>query len=216
VRRPLRAALATLVLVAGALATCAVAPRFTGITLPGQPAWDFTLTDQHGAPFHLAAQRGRVVVLFFGYTHCPDVCPATMAQLARAYRTLTPAERARVTVAFVTIDPVRDTRAVLTRWVALFEPHFVALTGSAGELIPVYYAYHVDHTRIPASSGTGYLLEHTSAIFLIDPDGRLRVLHGWQDTAGAIAADVRALLAGAPATGDEPVTRATAASRSSR
>jgi protein SCO1/2 len=187
-------ALAALLVFPGTPAGSAATPRFTGITLPGQPAWDFTLTDQHGAPFHLAAQRGRVVVLFFGYTHCPDVCPATMAQLARVERTLTPAERARITVAFVTIDPVRDTPAVLSRWVALFDPHFVALTGSAGELIPVYYAYHVDHTRIPDKAGTGYLLEHTSAIFLIDPDGRLRVLHDWQDTADAIAADVRALL----------------------
>jgi len=194
VTRRFRAALAAGALLASALAGCAHPSPFTGVTLRGKPAADFTLTDQHGAPFRLDAQRGRVVVLFFGYTHCPDVCPATMAQLARVYHTLDDAQRARTTVAFVTIDPRRDTRTVLRRWVDLFDPRFEALGGSEAALDPVYAAYHEYHSRIPGSRGTGYLMAHTGIVYLIDPAGRLRVLHSWQDPADKIAADVRTLL----------------------
>jgi protein SCO1/2 len=192
--RRLCTALALLGLVGTALAGCARTPHFTGVTLRGKPAADFTLTDQHGTPFRLDAQRGRVVILFFGYTHCPDVCPATMAQLARVYHTLTPTERAQVRVAFVTIDPQRDTRAVLGRWIDLFDAHFEALTGSEVALDPIYHAYGEYHTRQPGTSASGYLMAHTGAVYLIDPQGRLRVLHGWQDPAANVAADVRALL----------------------
>ena len=176
------------------LAACAHTAHFTGTTLTPKPAYDFTLTDQNGRPFRLADQRGREVILFFGYTPCPDVCPATMAQLARVDRTLTPAQRARVRVAFVTVDPQRDPPAVLKRYIDLFDPSFVGLTGTEAQLDPVFDAYHVWHQRIPGTNATGYLMAHSGSVYLIDPAGRLRVLHDWTDPAPAIASDVKELL----------------------
>jgi protein SCO1/2 len=164
------------------------------MTLPAKPAPGFTLTDQDGKPFSLAGQHGREVILFFGYTHCPDVCPATMAQLAHVYRALSPAQRARVRVAFVTVDPQRDDPRTLKRYVDLFDPAFVGLTGSEAALDPVYGAYHVWHQRIPGSHGSGYLVAHGGSVYLIDPNGDLRVLHDWTDSARSIASDVKELL----------------------
>jgi protein SCO1/2 len=180
--------------VALALAACAPGVHFAGTTLAPKPAYDFTLTDQNGRPFRLADQRGREVILFFGYTHCPDVCPATMAQLARVDRTLTPAQRARVRVALVTVDPQRDPPAVLKRYVDLFDPSFIGLTGTPAQLEPVFEAYHVWHQRLPGTNATGYLMAHSGSVYLIDPAGRLRVLHDWTDPAPAIASDVKELL----------------------
>lgn len=179
------------------LAACArhAPEHFTGTALtPVAPAPSFTLTDQNGRPFVLADQHGREVVLFFGYTHCPDVCPATMAQLARMMRLLTPEQRKRVTVAFVTVDPQRDDPRTLHRYVALFDPSFAGLTGTEKQLEPVYDAYHVWHQKLKGSAATGYLVAHGSAVYLIDPRGDLRVLHDWQDPAAAIASDVKELL----------------------
>jgi protein SCO1/2 len=188
-----------LVALAAALALTACAHRaehFTGTALvPAKPAPNFTLTDQNGKRFSLADQHGREVVLFFGYTHCPDVCPATMAQLARVYRELTPAQRQRVEVAFITVDPARDGPPALKRYVNLFNPAFVGLTGSEAELAPVFDAYHVWHQKLAGTKASGYLVAHGGSVYLIDPSGALRVLHDWQDPASAIAADVKELLA---------------------
>ena len=168
--------------------------HLTGTAVGEKPAPDFTLTDQHGRPFHLGDQRGREVVLFFGYTHCPDICPATMAQLAHIYRALTPQQRSRVEVAFVTVDPDRDDPATLAKYVNLFNPAFVALTGTEQELDPVYSAYHVWHQKLRGTKASGYLVAHGGLVYIIDPNGALRVLHDWQDPAGAIASDMKALL----------------------
>ncbi len=193
---PLRAlaALASLVLVAP-LPACAHGPaqHFSGMALPAKPAPDFTLTDQDGRSFRLSDQHGRVVVLFFGYTHCPDVCPATMAQLAKVYRGLSPAQRARVRVAFVTVDPQRDDPRALKRYVDLFDGAFIGLTGSESALDPVYAAYHVFHQRLPGK-GSAYLVTHGSSVYLIGPNGDLRVLHDWDDPEPSFAADVKELL----------------------
>jgi len=180
---------------AAALAGCAhSAQHFTGTALPARPAPDFTLTDQNGRPFHLAGQHGREVVLFFGYTHCPDVCPATMAALAKVYHALKPAQRADVRVAFVTVDPQRDDPRTLKRYVALFDPAFVGLTGSDDALEPVYRAYHIYHQRLPGTRASGYLVAHSGSVYLIDPQGDLRVLHDWTDSVPSIASDVKELL----------------------
>lgn len=155
---------------------------------------DFTLTDQDGKPFALADQRGNEVALFFGYTHCPDVCPTTMANLAGIVRDLTTAERQRVHVAFVTVDPDRDHPATLRKYVRLFNPTFYGLTGSEQQLDPVYQAYNVWHSKLPGSAATGYLVAHGSTIYLIDPRGQLRVMHDWNDSPQAIIHDIKELL----------------------
>lgn len=187
------------VVFAAALALAACAHRapahFTGTPLPAKPAPAIALVDDHGKPFRLADQRGRAVVLFFGYTHCPDVCPATMAQLAKAYRELSPAQRERVEIAFVTVDPERDDPKTLARYVALFNPAFVGLTGTRRQLEPVYDAYHVWHQKLAGTKASGYLVAHGGSVYLIDPRGDLRVLHDWRDDAAGIASDLKELLA---------------------
>jgi protein SCO1/2 len=155
---------------------------------------DFTLTDQHGRPFKLSQYRGRVVVLFFGYAHCPDVCPTTLANLAHARSALGAAGR-NVTVAFVTVDPQRDTPAVLRSFVALFDRSFVGLTGTPAQLAPVYRAYHVTHSIVPApASAAGYDVSHTSLVYFIGRDGRLRGYGDWTDPPDTFEQSLRELL----------------------
>lgn len=155
---------------------------------------DFTLTDQAGRPFTLSSERGRIVVLFFGYTHCSDVCPTTLASLARARSALGSAGR-NVTVAFVTVDPERDTARVLGRFVALFDRSFVGLTGTPAQLARVYRAYHVTHRIVAApSSASGYDVEHTSLVYFIGRDGRLRGYGDWTDPPKTFEQSLRELL----------------------
>jgi protein SCO1/2 len=168
-------------------------PAFAGTPADGAPAPDFVLQDQDGKPFTLAAQHGNAVVLFFGYAHCPDVCPTTLANLERAKHLLGPQAQAHVTVAFVTVDPDRDTQHVLKRYVALFDPAFYGLTGDTAALDGVYGSYHVWHQKLPSKDSGDYLMAHTSEIYLIDPDGRLRVFHDYTDTPAAIAHDLEIL-----------------------
>jgi protein SCO1/2 len=195
VRAGVRLALVAAALLAPVACAHRAPQHFTGTVVPTKPATDFRLTDQNGRAFDLAGERGHAVILFFGYTHCPDVCPATMAQLSRVYHTLSPAQREHVRVVFVTVDPQRDDPAALKRYVDLFDPTFVGLTGTPAQLAPVYDAYHVWHQRLRGTKASGYLVAHGSSIYLIDPAGDLRVLHDWQDPASAIAGDVKQLLA---------------------
>ena len=160
-------------------------------SLPGPQA---ALIDQDGRPFRLAAQRGKEVVLFFGYAHCPDICPTALAKLAKADRMLG-ADAQNVTVAFVTVDPERDTVAALKKYVALFNPHFYGLTGSQSALGTFYAAYHVWHQKLPNhGSAAGYLMAHSSSIYMLDRNGDLRVIHDWNDTPDVLAHDMKALL----------------------
>jgi protein SCO1 len=157
----------------------------------GSLAPDFTLTDQSGRPFHLSDLRGHAVALFFGYTHCPDVCPTTLAALARAKRKLG-MDGARFAVVFVTVDPRRDTTAVVGKYVHLFDPSFIGLTGTEAQLAPVYAAYKVYHQALPAhGSAAGYLVVHSSTVDLIGPHGRIRGFGDWSDTPDELAAAVK-------------------------
>jgi protein SCO1/2 len=149
---------------------------------------DFTLTDQDGRPFTLSAQRGHPVVLFFGYTHCPDTCPTTLAHLARALRSPRAPQDARV--AFVSVDPDRDSPTVLKRYVALFDPRFYGLTGSAKALDLVETAYHTWHERLPAKHGGDYEVAHGAAIYFIDRRGTLRGIGDWSDDTPALRSDL--------------------------
>jgi protein SCO1/2 len=157
----------------------------------GPAAPDFTLTDQGGRPFRLSALRGHTVALFFGYTHCPDVCPTTLAALARAKRKLG-AAGARFDVVFVTVDPRRDTPAVVGRYVKLFDPSFIGLSGTDAALAPIYAEYKVYHQALPArGSAAGYLVAHSSTVDFIGPRGRIRGFGDWSDTPGELAAEVK-------------------------
>ena len=157
----------------------------------GSPAPDFALTDEHGHTFRLSDLRGRPVALFFGYTHCPDVCPTTLAALARAKRRLG-ADGDRFAVVFVTVDPRRDTAAVVGKYARLFDPSFIGLSGTEAQLAPIYAAYRVYHQELPAHGSTaGYLVAHSSTVDFIDPRGRIRAFGDWSDTPDELAAEVK-------------------------
>lgn len=153
------------------------------------------LTDHTGTPFDLADHRGKVVLLFFGYTHCPDICPTALSDLTRVRRELG-RDGERLQVVFVAVDPERDTQAVLAHYVPAFDPTFIGLRGTQAELEPVIAAYRVkvQRTELP-NSALGYTMDHSTYIFVIDGEGRLRqrLIHG-VETMEEVAGDVRALL----------------------
>ncbi|MFC2023374.1 SCO family protein [Chloroflexota bacterium] len=155
---------------------------------------DFVLTDQYGQPFRLSDQKDHVVLLFFGYTACPDVCPTTLATWRKVHEAL--GEQAKdVRFAFVTVDPERDTPERLGLHVNAFNPDFIGLTGTQEELTPVYEAFDVYFEKDTSSgSALGYLVNHTATAFVVDQQGewRLRVTYGTLPE--DIVHDVRELL----------------------
>ena len=180
------------------LASCGrSAPSFRGAELnPPPPATDFTLTDQHGDAFRLSDQRGQVVLLFFGYTHCPDVCPTTLARWKQVSDSLGE-DAERVRFVFITVDPERDTPARLQQHLAVFSPDFIGLTGTPEELEPVYAAYSIYHEKAEATgSALGYLVNHSASVLLIDPQGRWRLAYSFGTSPEDIVHDVRELLRG--------------------
>ena len=184
--------------------TSASAGAFRGRELFEAPAApDFTLTDQHGRPFRLSDRRGSLVLLFFGFVHCPDACPATLSTWNRVEEAL--GERAgRVCFAFVTVDPKRDTPERLARHLGAFGEDFLGLTGTEAALEKVFDAYSVRRERIEIDAddeGMGYVIDHTTRTLLIDAEGRMRVEHDFRARPDDIAADLLRLLAGLPAGG---------------
>jgi protein SCO1 len=167
---------------------------FTGTVLGESPAPEIKLTDQDGRPFTLSSRKGHEVVLFFGYTHCPDECPLTMSHLAQIVHQMPAAQRDRVQVVFVTVDPKRDNPATLRKYLRAFDPSFVGLTGTQKDVDATVKAYHVWVARLPKDKQGGYREAHESAVYLIDPEGRLRLLHGWQDPPANLATDMQRLL----------------------
>jgi protein SCO1 len=158
------------------------------------PAADFELTDQNGEPFRLAAQRGRPVVLFFGYTHCPDICPTTLSAWSQVERQLGDAA-GDVTFAFVTVDPERDTPARLAKHLAVFSPRFVGLSGKRTELRAVYDAYGVEPQKVVVAEGaSGYLVDHPTAMVLLDRSGRIARRMNYASYPAEIADALRRLL----------------------
>lgn len=158
------------------------------------PAPDFTLIDQNERPFRLSDQRGRVVLIFFGFVQCPDVCPATLSTWVRVARRLG-ADRDQVRFLYITVDPERDTPANLGRHLAIFAPDFIGLTGTREALEAVYRAYGVEQKKLQLfESAKGYVIEHTSLTFLIDPDGILRLTYEYNTRSDDVFTDVRWLL----------------------
>lgn len=174
-----------------ALATLAGAARGA----PPRP--DFALQDAAGRTRRLSDFRGRAVALAFGFTHCPDVCPTTLAMLAEAMRQLGP-QAQDVRVLFVTVDPKRDTAAVLGRYVTAFDPAFVALRGDAGATKRAADAFEVTATVVPGRTPDSYTVDHTAAVFLLDDAGFLRFVIGHDRGPAAVVRDLRRLLAAAP------------------
>jgi protein SCO1/2 len=154
------------------------------------------LPDLDGRMRTLDDFKGKVTVLFFGYTQCPDVCPTTLAELAQVKKALG-AEGDRLQGVFVTLDPERDTPEVLRSYVASFDPGFVALRGNAEQTAAAAKEFKVFYAKVPGKSPGSYTLDHTAASFVFDPSGRLRLFVRYGSGAVALADDVRALLKGA-------------------
>lgn len=134
---------------------------------------DFTLQSA-GGPVALQDFRGKVVLVYFGYTYCPDICPTSLAATAEGLKLLSPEELARVAVIFVSVDPERDTPARLKEYGEFFHPAIVGVTGSADEVAAIARRYGVFYARQPvATAGGGYVVDHTSDTYVVAPDGRL-------------------------------------------
>jgi len=195
-----RFALVTLAaLTALALGACQkagpAAPAFKGIDLTGaEYARQLNLTDQDGRARSLADFKGKVVVVFFGYTQCPDVCPTTMAEVAEVKRSLG-ADGDKVQGIFVTLDPERDTAQLLKAYLASFDASFVALRGSEEQTQAAAREFKVFYAKVPGKTPEHYTMDHTAASFLFDTEGRVRVYERYGAGAQPLADDIRLLLA---------------------
>ena len=157
----------------------------TGIALIGGP---FHLVDQNGQPRSDADFRGQYLLVFFGYTNCPDVCPTTLQTITTAMDKLG-SDAAKVTPIFITVDPDRDTADVLKAYASNFHPRLVALTGSAAEIAAAAKAYRIYYAKV--GEGADYSMDHSSIVYLMGPDGKYLGHFGMDATADDIAAGVR-------------------------
>jgi len=161
---------------------------------PFPPGGDFTLDSAQG-PVSLQDYRGNVVLLFFGYTYCPDVCPISLSTLAQAMALLTDAERARIKAIFISVDPERDSLEHLREYAAYFGQHVVGVTGSPERIAAVADQYGAQYYRVDLpGSAMGYAIDHSAAIYLIDPEGKLRLLFRHTARPARIASGMRQLL----------------------
>ena len=188
------ALLASLTLILGGCGPFADDYAFQGGEIPPpNPAPALALTDQHGQPFDLASQRGRAVLLFFGYTNCPDICPTTLSDFLTVRDALGD-QADDVAFVLVTVDPARDTPDRLTQYLDFFDPGFIGLTGTDEQIAQAKQGYGVYSQIQESASSLGYLVEHTSAMFVIDPDGNYRLTYAYGTDPAIVAEDVSHLL----------------------
>ena len=158
------------------LSSCDSKPAFTNLDLTGNTQFgsDFSLPDTAGKTLTMADFKGKAVVLFFGYTHCPDVCPTTLAELSQALQKLGD-DGKRVQVLMITVDPARDTAPLLGQYVSAFNPTFVGLRpADDAQLVKVTKDFRVYYAKVPGKAGD-YTMDHTAASYVFDPQGRLRL-----------------------------------------
>lgn len=179
-----------------ALAGCSQPAHFNATDISGVD-WgrDFHLTDHNGKPRQLADFKGRAVAIFFGYTQCPDVCPTTLSGMAEVAKLLG-ADAGRLQVLLVTLDPERDTAAVLSRYVPAFNPGFLGLYGDPATTAATAKDFKVFYEKQTGSSPDSYTIDHSSPTYLYDPQGRLRLYVAYGTPPAKIAEDLKQLLAG--------------------
>lgn len=185
-----------LAIILGVLTACSQpAVPFQSTDISGAPfSAQFRLTDQTGKTRSLEDFKGKVVALFFGYTHCPDVCPTTMLELKGAMATLGPKAAREVQVLFVTVDPGRDTQAVLAQYVPAFDASFLGLRGSEVELQSLAKQMRIVYQRSEGGNGT-YTMDHTAGTYIFDRAGRIRLMVAYGAGAKVFAHDLKLLLA---------------------
>lgn len=174
---------------------CTEPPRFHATDVTGVD-WgkELSLIDHHGQARKLSDFRGKTVVLFFGYTQCPDICPTTLSSM-RNVMDILGADAQRIQVLFVTIDPARDTEEVLAAYVPWFHPEFIGLRGDDAATATAAKEFKVFYAKQPHADQKGYSVDHTANSYVVDADGRLRLLLRHGETPERIAADLRLLLA---------------------
>lgn len=153
----------------------------------------FSLTDHTGKPRSLDDFKGRLVVMFFGYTQCPDVCPTTMADMATVMKELGPAAK-DVQVLFVTVDPERDTQELLAHYVPAFDPNFIGLRGDAATTAATVKEFKGYYAKVPGADPSTYTVDHTAGTYVFDKQGHLRLFIRHGQTPALIAHDLRQLL----------------------
>ena len=190
-----RVATVALLLLAALIAGCDSSPKpsFQLTDLTGAEfGRDFQLTDHNGKPRTLADFKGEVVAIFFGYTHCPDVCPITLGELAIVANELGK-DAGRMQVLFITADPERDTPAVLSKYVPAFHPDFLGLYGDADATARTAKEFKVFYQKQPLPGG-GYSVDHSAGTYIYDTAGRLRLFAGYGQGAPKMLHDIRLLL----------------------
>ena len=168
---------------------------FKGIDITGADyARSLNLVDQTGQPRSLADFKGKVSVVFFGYTQCPDVCPTTMTELSQVKKLLG-ADGDRIQGIFVSIDPERDTPEVLKAYMASFDPGFVALRGTPEQTSAAAKEFKMFFAKVPGKSAGSYTMDHTAGSYIFDRSGRVRLFVRYGGGSDALASDLKALLA---------------------
>ncbi len=171
----------------------AEAPKFRLTDVSGAGfGKELNLTDHEGRSRTLADFRGKVVTVFFGFTHCPDACPTTLAEMAQVMKELGP-DAEKVQVLFVTVDPERDTQSVLKQYVPSFNPAFLGLYGDAAATARAAKEFKVFYQKQPVKGG-GYSVDHSAGTFILDREGRLRLFAQYGQGAAPILHDIRLLL----------------------
>lgn len=197
-RRVIRGGTLALLIGTIGLAGCVKKPvAFQGIDITGAPyARELNLPDADGKVRKLAEFKGKVVIVFFGYTQCPDVCPTTLAQIAELKKNLG-ADGNKVVGVFVSVDPERDTPEVLKAYVGSFGKDFVALRGSIDETKAIASEFKVFYGKVPGTTDGSYTVNHTANSFIFDTEGRVRLAETYGAGPEPLAHDVKALLDGA-------------------
>jgi protein SCO1/2 len=169
--------------------------QFKGVDITGADyARTLALPDQNGKLRTLDDFKGKVTVVFFGYTQCPDVCPTTMAELAQVKKALGK-DGDRVQGVFITVDPERDTPEALKAYMVSFDPSFVALRGTPDETKATAREFKVFYAKVPGKAEGSYTMDHTAGSYVIDPKGKVRLFVRYGSPAEALTADLKALLA---------------------
>ena len=183
------------IIICSFVAGCERGPQFRSTDISGAPyGQTLELADHHGKHRRLEDFRGKAVVLFFGFTHCPDICPTTLADIAQAVNSLGP-DAERVQVLMVSVDPERDTPQSLAKYVTAFDPRFLALHGDLAATKKVAGEFKIYFEK--AKSGDSYTVNHSAQSYVIDPQGRLRLLVRHDRIGSDLAPDLRAILQGA-------------------
>jgi protein SCO1/2 len=169
-------------------------PAFSNTDITGiDYAQDFSLKDFNGTLRTLADFKGKAVVIFFGYTQCPDVCPTTLSDLASAMKQLGPLAD-KVQVLFITVDPERDTPQLLAKYMPSFDPRFLGLSGDAAATEKVAKDFKVYYQKVPGKEPGSYSMDHSAGLYLYDPQGRIRLFARSGQGPDAIAHDLKILL----------------------